>query len=378
MKYFAVIIIASCVILNFMIINDYGNKEIRRPVPTPQLSPAPTGQQAPAVTPPPAAQTPAIGGQDPSLQPAPRGEERRSLPRMQPPAFYRGIYLHNYSARVPRELARFIREGRAVGINSVVLDLQDAVYFRTSMIPRANVEYCLTNGIYPIARIVVFPYGLKEYPVPEAFLQSRIDLAVRAAEAGFPEVQFDYIRFEDSGRLGWVPLKQRFALVEGFLARAKRVLARYGVRTAADIFGRVTMNSNDPIGQRLDGLDGKVHFVCPMVYPSHFTWSRYMMANPWYTVWKSSVMAKQRLKQTEVVQYLQGFILKVSRSGLSLPVYIAHQIKACHDAQVRGYIVWEAAQAYRPTWEAMRLYYGGKPLPGLPKKQLTMANRDPE
>jgi hypothetical protein len=102
MKYFAVIIIACCVILNFMIINDYGKKEVRRPVATPPVtSPAPVPQTRPDTL-----QAPAIGGHDLSLQPAPRGEQRGSLPRMQPPAFYRGIYLHNYKRPLVPRVAR--------------------------------------------------------------------------------------------------------------------------------------------------------------------------------------------------------------------------------------------------------------------------------
>ena len=263
-------------------------------------------------------------------------------------------------------LKRFIRQGKKYGVNAFVMDLQDAVYFRTYMVPKANVQMCISNGIYPIARIVVFPYGLKRYPVSKSFLRKRLALAVRAAKAGFPEVQFDYIRFEDSNRLRWVPLRKRFALVEGFLARAKRLMARYGVRVSADIFGRVTLNRRDPIGQRLEGLDGKVHVVCPMVYPSHFSWSRYMMANPYYTVKKTSDLSKKRLKKTGTVMYIQGFIMRVRYSGLSLPNYIAHQIKATHDAGIRGYIVWNAAQKYCPPIRGCPCTTAGRSFAGCP------------
>ena len=56
--------------------------------------------------------------------------------------------------------------------------------------------------------------------------------------------------------------------------------------------------------------------------------------------------------------------MRVSRSGLSLPAYIAHQIKASEDAKTRGYIVWNAAQRYSPTYKAIALLKSGKPLPG--------------
>ena len=356
MKYLALAVIVACVVFNFIIISDINEKKNIQPV-------KPVAAITNSVH-----NTPAIGGDTTvSVRDDAVSKKIDAADRMPAPSFYKGLYLHNYSARVPRILKRFVRQGKKYGVNAFVLDLQDAVYFRTHMVPRANVAYCITNGIYPIARIVVFPYGLKRYPVSRRLLDSRIALAVRAAKAGFPEVQFDYIRFEDSRRLRWVPLRKRFALVEGFLARAKRVLARYGVRVSADIFGRVTLNRRDPIGQRLEGLDGKVHIVCPMVYPSHFSWSRYMMATPYYTVKKTSDISKKRLKKTGVVMYIQGFIMRVRYSGLSLPNYIAHQIKASHDAGIRGYIVWNAAQKYWPTYKGMAMYYGGKKLRGLPR-----------
>jgi len=364
MKYLALAVIIACVMFNFIIINKFDKNKISQPV-----------KMKAALTPP-VQELPTIAGDTTLLvrtNAAPL--QKTNVHRVKSPSFYRGIYLHNYSARVPRVLKRFVRQARKYGVNAFVLDLQDAVYFRTHMLPAANVQYCITNGIYPIARIVVFPYGLKRYPVPGGLLDQRIALAVRAAKAGFPEVQFDYIRFEDSNRLRQVPLHKRFALIEGFLGRAKRVLARYGVKVSADIFGRVTLNRRDPIGQRLEGLDGKVDILCPMVYPSHFSWSRYMMATPYYTVKKTSDISRKRLKKSGVVMYIQGFIMRVHYSGLSLPNYIAHQIKASHDAGIRGYIVWNAAQRYRPTYKGMAMYYSGKRLTGLPEPKRLAGKR---
>ncbi|MCK4907141.1 MAG: hypothetical protein KAS64_06305 [Spirochaetes bacterium] len=294
--------------------------------------------------------------------------------RLTPPSFYRAIYLNNYTARVTRILKKYVKTAKKYGVNAFVMDVQDAVYFRTYMITKKNVRICVTNGIYPIARIVVFPYGLKKYPVAKSYINRILRIAKRAADMGFSEIQFDYIRFEDSGRLRWVSRKKRYALVEGILRRAKRMLQKYGVRISADVFGRVVLNRHDMIGQRLEGLDSVVDFICPMVYPSHFTWSKYMMSKPYYTVYKSSVSAKKRLKKAKLVMYIQGFWLKVRYSGLSLPMYIAHQIKACEDAKVKGYIIWNAAQRYSNTYKGMSLYYNakkkGQQLPGF-KKRLT-------
>jgi len=374
MKLFAILVIICCVFLNFTILQDTDNQKKITKRGTVKTHTEPLKKSMDKDV----ADSVVLRKTEQKFVDPPAGAPKElNLPfrRLAAPSFYKGIYLHNYSARVFRVLKRFVKQAKKVGINTFVLDLQDAVYFRTYMVSRKNIKYLMDNGIYPIARIVVFSYGLKRYPVPRSLIRKRYNLALRAARAGFPEVQFDYIRFEDSGRLRWVSKKKRFALVEGFLSGAKKMLRPYGVKISADIFGRVALNRNDPIGQRLEGLDRSVDILCPMVYPSHYSWSRYMMANPYYTVYKSGIMAKKRLKHAKLVMYIQGFIMRVRYSGLSLPVYIAHQMKASKDAGTRGYIVWNAAQRYWPTYKALRLLNSGKPLPGLYKKKKKIKRR---
>jgi hypothetical protein len=314
------------------------------------------------------------GKSDVPREPAPP-EPARKADLKEPPAFFKGIYLNSHHGGTRTLLEKHVAEAARHGINAIVLDMQDSVVFRPSIPPAAHVQLCLSNGLWPIARIVVFPYGLKEYPVPAAHIESRMVLARKAAALGFREVQFDYIRFEDSGRLRHVPREQRFAVVEGFLRTARAELSRSGVYTSADIFGRIPLNQNDPIGQRMEGLDEVVDFILPMAYPSHYDWSRYLMANPYFTVYDTAVKGNARLKKAQQVMYIQGFEMRIRHSGLTLPVYIAHQIKACHDAGTRGYIVWNADQRYGPTYAGMRLHYSGQTLPGRISREPEAAGR---
>ena len=343
MRYLAILVTVCCFFLNFMIYSEYHDSLQGG---TPPLRPA-AGEPAGAV-------------------PPSRTELRR-------PAEYRGVYLHNYSARTTKVLAGYVAKAREHRLNTLVLDMQDAVYFRPGEIPPQNVALCLSNGIWPVARIVVFPYGLKEYPVPQSLIAERMALARKAVSLGFREIQFDYIRFEDSGRLRHVGQDERYRMVEGFLSNARKELAQKGVIVSADVFGRVALNRHDPIGQRLEGLDNAVDVILPMAYPSHYTWSAYMIANPYYTLYKSSVAARDRLKKAQLAMYIQGFEMRVGPSGLSLPVYIAHQMQACTDAKIGGWIVWNAAQNYEPTWQALSLMAGGRPIPGIEAARAAVA-----
>jgi len=348
MRYLAILAMVCCFFLNFMIYREYGASL--------QAKPEGTVQVARKVEP-------------EAAVPPSRGELRR-------PAEYRGIYLHNYSARMPKILADYVTKAKQHGVNTLVLDMQDAVYFRPGEIPQQNVALCLSNGIWPVARIVVFPYGLKEYPVPQSLIADRMALARKAVSLGFREIQFDYIRFEDSGRLRQVGQEERYRMVEGFLSNARRELSAKGIVVSADVFGRVALNRHDPIGQRLEGLDNAVDVILPMAYPSHYTWSRFMIANPYYTLYKSSVVARDRLKKAQLVMYIQGFEMRVAPSGLSLPVYIAHQMQACVDARIGGWIVWNAAQNYGPTWDALKLMAAKSPIPGIEAARAATAREE--
>jgi len=270
------------------------------------------------------------------------------------PEFYRGIYLNIASARNMKKLKKFVSDAKRSNINAFVLDAQSSRY-KKCIVPAENVKYLLDNEIHPIARVVVFPMGLKYYPVSEKLLKQKLLIAESACIAGFKEIQFDYIRFNDSSRNRHLSLKKRYAFIEGFLARARKYLKKYNVKIAADIFGRIPLNKRDIIGQRMEGLDKVVDVICPMAYPSHYTWSKKLQHNPYKTVYITSKRANDRTKSAEIVTYIQAFKMKLGPN--SYPHYISQQIKAVHDAGVRGYIFWNARQDYRIPFQVAKKYY---------------------
>lgn len=272
------------------------------------------------------------------------------------PAFYKGIYLTSESGKSVARLQYFIQKAKAAHLNTVVIDVQNSRYVECA-IPRENVEMCLKNGIHPIARIVMFPDGLKKYPVSEQDLLAKFRIAESACEKGFKEIQFDYIRFNDYRVLRHLSLQQRYDFIEGILARAREHLKKYDVKIAADIFGRIPLNKRDEIGQRMEGLDRVVDIICPMAYPSHYTWSRQLMADPYHTVFITSKKAKERTQSAEIVTYIQAFKMKLGLSKMSFEKYVEVQIKAVHDAGVRGYIMWNARQDYEVPLAVAKSYY---------------------
>ncbi len=272
------------------------------------------------------------------------------------PDFYKGFYLTSASGKNFEKLSGFIGKAKSAGLNAVVIDVQTSS-MKSSVTPEKNVEYCIANGFHPIARVVMFPDGLKEYPVSEKFMEERITVAEAACKAGFKEIQLDYIRFNDHGILKYISIKQKYQIIKSVVAKFNDRLKKYNVRIAVDVFGRIPLNIDDPIGQKMEVLDEVADVICPMAYPSHYTWSKKMMADPYYTVHLTSVRAKKRVKNSIIVPWIQSFKMKVKKSGLSYEKYVEQQIKAVHDAEVSGFIFWNASQEYDVPFTASENFY---------------------
>ena len=143
---------------------------------------------------------------------------------------------------------------------------------------KAVVASLKEQGLYLIARIVVFKDDPLAAARPQWAVKSKgggvfrdrerlrwidpfhqeawdynIAIAKAAAEVGFDEVQFDYVRFPDNRKVGFAkPANQdsRTEAISGFLKAAHQALAPYNVMVAADIFGYVMWNLDDTgIGQ---------------------------------------------------------------------------------------------------------------------------------
>ncbi len=270
------------------------------------------------------------------------------------PEFYRGIYLTVNNANNLTKLKEFTEKAKVANINAFVLDVQSAKYAKC-IVPAENVKFCKDNGIHPIARIVIFPDGLKNWPVSEEYIKDKLDIAESACINGFKEIQFDYIRFNDSGSNRHLKNKQRYEFIEGFINRSKEHLKKYNVKIAADIFGRIPLNQDDIIGQKMESLDKVVDIICPMAYPSHYTWSKKLMKDPYFTVLQTSKRAKERAKKAEIVTWIQGFRMKLY--DISYDKYINDQIRAIHDSGIKGYLIWNARQDYDVPLKVVKNFY---------------------
>lgn len=319
-------------------------------------------------------------------------EARVESERLRP---VRGIYMPGGLVGLDSELQRIISLVERTELNAVVVDVKvdsgDVIYparhplaQEAQLRPRisdlsAFVREFTDRDILPIARIVVF----KDNRVPQvrpgwavttpsgAMFQDGIrslwidphtaemwdyviDIAKEAAQAGFWEIQFDYIRFPTNGAVGSLTYphadgRTKAEVIHGFLARAKRELEPYGVLVSADVFGLVpTVVDDMGIGQNWDLLAGAVHVLSPMVYPSHYGPGIYGLPDPdqapYHTVLGSMVDGMRRTPPEVVTirPWLQDFSWR-NRYG---PAEVRAQIQATYDAGAEGWLLWNAMARY--------------------------------
>ena len=318
------------------------------------------------------------------------------------PDAVKGIYLNAWAAGSAARSQALIDLATRTEVNTFVIDLKDAsgyVSYATEVMMAREVgadqeirirdlvgllERLQEAGIYPIARIVMVKDPLlirarREWAVQDtaggvwvdsngliwANLHDRrvwdyhVDLAKEAAAVGFPEIQWDYVRFadapqEDLGRAVYPGAdgRRRRDVVEAFLEYARAELEDSGVAMTLDVFGATTSALNDVgIGQYWESFIGSVDVALPMVYPSHYWVGSFGIqdpnGHPYEIVRAALLSAVQRSEAVEGAgvtrPWLQDFTLGPPRYGAP---EVRAQIQATYDAGIDEWVLWNAGSRY--------------------------------
>lgn len=237
------------------------------------------------------------------------------------------------------------------------------------------------KGIYTIARIVVFKDESLAAAKPDLAIKTQegaiwrdgeelawvdpfkkevwdynIDIAVEAAEYGFDEIQFDYVRFPDTEGLKFsMPNTEenRVNAISGFLIEAKKRLLPFNVFLDADIFGYVFWNLNDTkIGQRLEDLTANLEYISPMLYPSGFLHGipgyRNPVEHPHEIVYLTLKKAGERshIQSVRFRPWLQAFRDYAFDKRLFTGKEIRDQINAAEKFGSGGWMLWNPHNIY--------------------------------
>jgi hypothetical protein len=333
----------------------------------------------------------------------------------------RGLYIPAGQNNPGSQLQGFIDTAKANNLNTVIVDMKDdygLLRYKTDnpkVLKKATVstyaidiekfvKQCKENGIYLVARIVVFkdrnlwrydgnkyavvdsqtgePWrGIRNYdiekdengkeisrtatyydehwvdPYCEDVWEYNIDIAKDLVSKGFDEIQFDYIRFPTDGlNLGNVKYRWRdtgmdkeSALIS-FLSYARSNL---NVPIGIDIYGQNGWyRSGTRTGQDVELLSPYVDVICPMFYPSHF--EQYFLAQSpaverpyriyYYGTYRNTVIARN---QVIVRPWVQAFYLAVSYDKTYYNKdYVRREIFGVRDSVDHGYMYWNNSGKY--------------------------------
>lgn len=198
-------------------------------------------------------------------------------------------------------------------------------------------------------------------PFAEEVWEATTDLAREAAELGFDEVQFDYVRLPDgnirTANFGPVPYtyEARTGAIAAFLGMGKEKLAPLGAKVSADIFGYTLLVQNGDdlgIGQDPAVLAPVVDYLCPMVYPSHFPEGSLAVEGhpndfPHETIEISLGLGEAKLpgEINRFRPWLQDFSLPGLREYTAEDVRA--QIDAAEEIGSGGWMIWDPNNRYQ-------------------------------
>lgn len=208
---------------------------------------------------------------------------------------------------------------------------------------------------------------------PEAW-EYPLAIALEAVKMGFDEIQFDYVRFPDKGKLSLIDYKEyegadRNQAIADFLQYATDVLSPFGVRVSADIFGQVTISkTGEGVGHQLETLADACDVLSPMVYPSHFYQNtlgvKFPDSDPYAIIYGTMKKANERIEVAETTRkkalmrpWLQDFSAPWIKKDYGVnfvtygPKQVRAQIEATYDAGYEEWILWSASNNY--TREAL-------------------------
>ena len=348
---------------------------------------------------------------EPEPDPEPEPEPTETEPDLpEAPEAVRGVYATVYSFWGER-WAHLVDLVETTELNAVVVDVKDeagtllwpidhpytaagGADWKPDGDPTERLQQLLDAGGYPIARVSCFKDTLVATAHPELAVQEQgtdrawvgrkdfswlnpyadeagqwcIDVGIAAVEAGFKEVQFDYIRFPNGGdgdtttiQLPGVPedrpreeWRHPDEVVE-FLARATEQVHAAGGLVSADLFGLVTYDFTwdaQGTGQVIERIAEHVDFISPMVYPSHYGPGNYGLLphpvdHPYETVWNAMQEAQMRVQglHATIRPWLEDFAAPWMGRDHS-PARLEAQIQAVYDNGIESWLLWNAGNSY--------------------------------
>ena len=207
----------------------------------------------------------------------------------------------------------------------------------------------------------IYRGGFTNFAHPDV-QQYNLDVAVEAAELGFDDIMFDYIRRPDGylenmvfpGLPGPDEVEEDdrsdlvTATILDYLERTHVELRDEGAYQGAAVFG-IAANRGDQIGQEAGEMVAHLDYMSPMLYPSHFGEGEYNVKVP--NAEPGKIVERSMREFVEVVEpwgvplvpWLQDFSLGGTQYG---DAEVRQQIDAAYGENSNGFLLWNASVRY--------------------------------
>lgn len=326
------------------------------------------------------------------------------------PVKVKGIYISAYVAGTKEMMDEIIHQIDQTEINAVVIDVKDdngritfsmdtPVVSQIGAVKRfipdieGLVKTLKAHNIYTIARVVAFRDPFLPEKKPELALKLAdgsiyrdnkglawvnpykkeiwdylVEVGIGAHEAGFDEVQFDYIRFSTEKGVNNVVYDEadmkgrtRTDIITEFIDYAHEKLEEEGVYVAADVFGAIIESGvdSDSVGQSYGDMANHLDYICPMIYPSHYGDGNFGIEHPDTEPYNTILAAlkgsrevldshrEEGASQAAVRPWLQDFTASYLNHYIHYgDEQVRQQIQAVYDAGYDEWMLWSASCRY--------------------------------
>lgn len=268
------------------------------------------------------------------------------------------------------------------------------------------------HDVYVIARVVAFKDPLLAKTVPELALHLKdgtvykdysrlgwlnplkqdvldyyVEIARNIAEAGFNEINFDYVRFPTEGNISEIDLgaeNEGLTKIDAITAAVKYLCEQIkpmGIYVSADVFGGVITSAVDQrnVGQSYQMLSTYLDYICPMIYPSHYANGYYGIDYPDTEPYKMMYLAlldsnkvlsaiPENSHKAVVRPWLQDFTASWLKHYIRYgKKEVRDQIEAVYDSGQSQWLLWNAAVNYTKdalmTEEEADYAFANRPVP---------------
>ena len=192
-----------------------------------------------------------------------------------------------------------------------------------------------------------------------------VAVAKKAIEAGFDEIQFDYVRFpigEDADNADYGVNTRKYTRIKcisSFFTYCETEFHKDGIIFGADLFGTIIGSALDEqaTGQVYKDIAIKADVVCPMIYPSHYANGNFGIevpdAEPYEAILGALGRSTKALSgiseeaRAYVRPWLQCFTASWVEGHIEYDLEaIKAQIQAVYDAGYEEWILWNASNKY--------------------------------